>query len=187
MESIDFRAGRWAWWFPILSELRKAIFASGCLRVRTSHSRRWRLKAPIALGRANRFTIVMCLEGAAMVEQAGKEPRTGSRLTFGQTLLLPATAGARTANALTRMRFCSLAWCHDVDDKLERSRRRSEMATEPTGQESIPTHPVRPHWHLFPQAVRSAFDYRKLLFAVLGLIFLLAGCAGVVFSRTRGP
>ncbi len=49
------------------------------------------------------------------------------------------------------------------------------MATEPSGHQSLSPHPVRLPWHLFPHAVRSAFDYRKLLLAALGLIFLRAG------------
>jgi mannose-6-phosphate isomerase len=57
---------------------------------------RWTLKSPIALGSADRFTIVMCLGGAAMVQHAGRQHGAGSRLEFGQTLLLPADAGTCT-------------------------------------------------------------------------------------------
>jgi mannose-6-phosphate isomerase len=50
---------------------------------------RWRLTRPTALGSAERFTILMNLEGAAEVDHAGRV----TRLDFGQTLLLPASVG----------------------------------------------------------------------------------------------
>jgi mannose-6-phosphate isomerase len=50
---------------------------------------RWRLTRPAVLGSADRFTILMALAGTAEVRH--RERKT--RLTFGQTLLLPASAG----------------------------------------------------------------------------------------------
>ncbi len=50
---------------------------------------RWRLAGPAAVGRTDRFTILMGMEGNADVRHAGQ----GTRLGFGQTLLLPAAAG----------------------------------------------------------------------------------------------
>ena len=51
---------------------------------------RWRLTRPAVLGRGDRFTILMAMEGSVEVRHQGQ----GTRLEFGQTLLLPAAAGA---------------------------------------------------------------------------------------------
>jgi mannose-6-phosphate isomerase len=50
---------------------------------------RFRLTGPWQIGRHDRFTIVLCLGGSVDV-RSGEEAR---RLGFGETLLLPATAG----------------------------------------------------------------------------------------------
>ncbi len=50
---------------------------------------RWRLTQPAVLGRTDRFTILIGLQGSAVV----RHERQGTRLAFGQTLLLPAAAG----------------------------------------------------------------------------------------------
>jgi mannose-6-phosphate isomerase len=96
MESIDFARGPVG---PLVPESEPT--ADGILRERLSSCpyfalERWKLRAPLTLGSADRFTIVMCLEGAAMVQHAGRELGAGARLAFGQTLLLPAAAGACT-------------------------------------------------------------------------------------------
>ena len=96
MESIDFARGPVGVVVP-----ESEPTAQGNLRERLSSCpyfalERWTLRAPVALGNADRFTILMCLEGAATLQHAGRDPRAASRLEFGQTLLLPAAAGACT-------------------------------------------------------------------------------------------
>ena len=68
--------------------------AGGNVCERLSRSRyfaleRWRLSRPEHVGATDRFTILMGLEGEVEIRHLGQ----GTRLAFGQTLLLPASVG----------------------------------------------------------------------------------------------
>jgi mannose-6-phosphate isomerase len=103
LESTDFRRGPVDPLVPV-RELR----GDGTVRETLSQSpyfalERWSLSRPHHLGATDRFTILMGLEGEAEIRHQGQ----GTRLAFGQTLLLPATVGscevipAGTATVLT--------------------------------------------------------------------------------------
>ncbi len=89
LESTDFARGPVN---PLVPVPEKT--ASGNIRERLSRCpyfalERWGLSRPETLGSSDRFTIFMGLEGAALVHHEGQ----GTRLAFGQTLLLPASVG----------------------------------------------------------------------------------------------
>jgi mannose-6-phosphate isomerase len=89
MESIDFDRGPVDTITPVLMPID-----GGGSRERLSRSpyfalERWTLINPISVGDHDRFTIIMGLKGASMVEHGG----CSTRLDFGQTLLLPASIG----------------------------------------------------------------------------------------------
>jgi mannose-6-phosphate isomerase len=89
MESIDFGRGPVN---PITPEVES--IAGGGTRERLSRSpyfalERLTLCRPMAVGRRDRFTILMGLEGRSDVQRGGE----CFRLEFGQTLLLPAAFG----------------------------------------------------------------------------------------------
>jgi mannose-6-phosphate isomerase len=90
MESIDFDRGPVN---PITPQVES--IAGGGTRERLSRSayfalERLTLCRPTAVGRRDRFTILMGLEGRSDIEYGGEI----FRLEFGQTLLLPAVLGA---------------------------------------------------------------------------------------------
>jgi mannose-6-phosphate isomerase len=92
LESTEFRRGPVNPLKPVLETT-----PGGNQRERLSHCpyfslARWRLTGPAMLGSENRFTILLNLGGAAEVMHAGQ----GTRLAFGQTLLLPASVGPCT-------------------------------------------------------------------------------------------
>ena len=103
LESTDFTLGPVDPLVPVLETT-----AGGNVRERLSRSRyfaleRWRLSRREHLGAADRFTILMGLEGEAEIRHGGRV----ARLALGQTLLLPAVVGpcevipAGTATVLT--------------------------------------------------------------------------------------
>jgi mannose-6-phosphate isomerase len=90
MESIDFNRGPVN---PLVPVAEPA--AEGNVRERLSRCpyfalERWTLTRPRSLGLPDRFTIVMGLGGSCRLRGAGRE----ASLAFGETLLLPAAAGA---------------------------------------------------------------------------------------------
>jgi mannose-6-phosphate isomerase len=89
IESTDFERG------PVNPlEPRRETTAAGNVRERLSHCpyfavERWRLSAPESIGSADRFTILIGLNGGSTVEfQERSYP-----IESGQTLLLPASIG----------------------------------------------------------------------------------------------
>lgn len=89
MQSIDFQRGPVA---PISVE-RERLGDAGT-RERLAHSRyfaleRWTLGGPSKIGRPDRFTILMGLDGRSAITSGGDS----FPLEFGQTMLLPAAVG----------------------------------------------------------------------------------------------
>jgi mannose-6-phosphate isomerase len=89
LESTDFARGPVN---PLIPARQSA--GEGNIRERLSRCSyfaldRWRLSRPAVLGRTDRFTILMGMEGSAEVWHEEQ----GLRLAFGQTLLLPAAVG----------------------------------------------------------------------------------------------
>jgi mannose-6-phosphate isomerase len=89
MQSIDFRRG------PVdpISAERESL-GDANTRERLAHSRyfaleRWTLQGPSKIGRPDRFTIVMGLDGRSAIISGGYS----FPLEFGQTMLLPAAVG----------------------------------------------------------------------------------------------
>jgi mannose-6-phosphate isomerase len=90
LESIDFAAG------PVnpLPSRPEPIASRSATRERLAACpyfalERLRLKGPVEVGRHDRFTLLIGLEGSAEVRHEGAH----RRLNFGQTLLLPASFG----------------------------------------------------------------------------------------------
>jgi mannose-6-phosphate isomerase len=89
MESIDFALGPVNPLTPAREMTPEGNVREGLSRCQHFALERLRLSRPDHVGSSDRFTILMGLEGSTEVRCEGQ----GTRLTFGQTLLLPAAAG----------------------------------------------------------------------------------------------
>ncbi len=90
MESIDFNRGPVNPLTPVAEPTAEGNVRERLSRCPYFELERWTLTQPCSLGLHDRFTIVMGLGGSCLLRGPGRE----TSLAFGETLLLPAAAGA---------------------------------------------------------------------------------------------